>query len=653
MPKSNRGSSRILGVITAGCLSVLALSSPAALSADEDEGQALAEIFVTATRIPTLVNDEPLRIEAVPAEEIEENLTIQPGNVSTLLQELPGVRIQSSAPALGGARMQLRGMPGRTTQVLNDGLPLLGSAPDSFGLLQVPPLDLARAEVIKGTASALYGGAAMGGVLNLVSRTPDSESGFLANVTSRGGRDALGFLAASGDSSWSGTLLAGGHDQSRQDVDRDGWVDLPASRRYELRPRIWWHGSSGGSLLLTAGVMDESRSGGTMPGATLADGRDFPEKRDTRRLDVGAVTDIPIGDERDLAGRYALTSTDIRQTFGAQSARSRLTTVYLEQALAGRDHGHRWVLGAAFEHVALSAADQPDLDYSYDTPALLAQDTFSPAPWFSLTASGRLDAHSDYGTFFSPRVSALFSAPDRPWSVRASVGKGFSVPTPFVDEVEATWLGALLPLKGLRAERATTGALDLRWQDGNWDLNASVFMSEIRDPLRVIPEPDDRLRIENAPRPWRAPGVEILAGYVDGPLHAIASWSAVHATELDASGRRHDAVGVPQQTAALDAILESETRGRVGFELEYVGRQALDDNPYRNTSPAYWQLNVLAELRFGEIGLFLNAINLTDVRQTRTDPLLRPVPGPGGNPMTDTWAPLAGRTFNVGIRSEL
>ena len=36
--------------------------------------------------------------------------------------------------------MQLRGMPGRTTQVLNDGLPLLGAAPDAFGLLQVPPL---------------------------------------------------------------------------------------------------------------------------------------------------------------------------------------------------------------------------------------------------------------------------------------------------------------------------------------------------------------------------------------------------------------------------------------------------------------------------------------------------------------------------------
>jgi outer membrane receptor for ferrienterochelin and colicins len=49
----------------------------------------------------------------------------------------------------------------------------------------------------------------------------------------------------------------------------------------------------------------------------------------------------------------------------------------------------------------------------------------------------------------------------------------------------------------------------------------------------------------------------------------------------------------------------------------------------------------------------VNATNLTNVRQTYCGPLLRPSPGPGGNPITDVWAPLAGRTFNLGIRAEL
>jgi len=50
--------------------------------------------------------------------------------------------------------------------------------------------------------------------------------------------------------------------------------------------------------------------------------------------------------------------------------------------------------------------------------------------------------------------------------------------------------------------------------------------------------------------------------------------------------------------------------------------------------------------------VFLNAVNLTDVRQTNWDPLVRPSPGPGGDPATDAWAPLDGCVFNFGIRGE-
>ena len=137
---------------------VLLVALPSSGRADDDDEATLNQIVVTATRIAGLIRDEPLRVEAVPADEIEENLTEQPGNLSSLLHEMPGVRVQSTASGLGGAGLQLRGMPTRHTLVLTDGLPLLGAEPDSFGLLQTPPLDLARVEVIKGAASALYGG---------------------------------------------------------------------------------------------------------------------------------------------------------------------------------------------------------------------------------------------------------------------------------------------------------------------------------------------------------------------------------------------------------------------------------------------------------------------------------------------------------------
>jgi hypothetical protein len=61
----------------------------------------------------------------------------------------------------------------------------------------------------------------------------------------------------------------------------------------------------------------------------------------------------------------------------------------------------------------------------------------------------------------------------------------------------------------------------------------------------------------------------------------------------------------------------------------------------------------LGEIRFGAVSIFINALNLTNVRQTRFDPLIRTTPGLGGTPITEAWAPLDGRTFNVGIRADL
>jgi len=73
-------------------------------------------------------------------------------------------------------------------------------------------------------------------------------------------------------------------------------------------------------------------------------------------------------------------------------------------------------------------------------------------------------------------------------------------------------------------------------------------------------------------------------------------------------------------------------------------------NPYRSGSEPYVILGFLAERKVGPVRLFLNAENLTNVRQTRWNPLLRPNRGVDGRWTVDAWAPLDGRVFNGGIR---
>lgn len=88
----------------------------------------------------------------------------------------------------------------------------------------------------------------------------------------------------------------------------------------------------------------------------------------------------------------------------------------------------------------------------------------------------------------------------------------------------------------------------------------------------------------------------------------------------------------------------------LGVEVYFTGRQRLEANPYRERSEAYVIVGLLAERRFGPVRVFVNGENLTGVRQTRWDPLLRPARAADGRWTVDAWAPLDGRTINGGLR---
>ena len=91
----------------------------------------------------------------------------------------------------------------------------------------------------------------------------------------------------------------------------------------------------------------------------------------------------------------------------------------------------------------------------------------------------------------------------------------------------------------------------------------------------------------------------------------------------------------------------------MGLEIFYIGRQRLDDDPYRSVSVPYTTLGILVEQKVGSATLFVNAEDLTNVRQTRFDPLLLPSQDPTGRWTTPEWAPLEGRMLNAGARVHL
>ena len=104
----------------------------------------------------------------------------------------------------------------------------------------IPLLEVERIEIAPSGASALYGSNALGGVINSVSRRPQEQATreLLVNQTSRGGTDAVLFAGApfGTGSPWGATLLASAHRQRENDIDGDGWADMPGYARMVIRP---------------------------------------------------------------------------------------------------------------------------------------------------------------------------------------------------------------------------------------------------------------------------------------------------------------------------------------------------------------------------------------------------------------------------------
>lgn len=515
----------------------------------------------------------------------------------------------------------------------------------------MPPLDLGQVEVIKGVASALYGASALGGVINLVSRRPrETERELLVNATTLGGTDVTAFLAQAPASGWSWTLLGGYHGQVRQDRDDDGWTDVAGFNRGLVRLRVFFDNGRGGTALATGGVMLEDREGGTLPGASAPDGRPFAETLVTRHADGGFVGRWLTPGGHIISARGSIMRQSQDRRFGADRERGTRVTWFGEASLAGVRRRHTWVVGAAFQQDRYDARDLPQFDYVFSAPAAFAQDEIALSPALSLAASARVDVHSEYGTLASPRVS-LLARPKPGWTLRVSAGTGAFTPTPFTEETDETGLSRLLPLSGLEAEHARGASADVTYTHRPFELTGTVFGSIVNDPTQLEIVGADTVALVNASEATRTWGTELVARYRREGFLAMLTHAWTRSTELDVDeGVRREVPLTPRHTASLNLVWEGEVSGRFGIETYSIGRQRLEDDPYRDTSRPHVLVGFLVERRLGRVRLFLNAENVFDVRQTRWDPLVRPAQRPDGRWTVDAWAPLDGRVFNGGVR---
>lgn len=624
---------------------------------DAHDDKKIEKIQVTASRLGRIVTESATRTEIINGEEIQEKALMRPGNISMLVAETGGVRVQNTSPALGSANIRLQSLYGRYTQLLSDGLPLYGGQTASIGLLQIPPTDLANVEIIKGSASSLYGGSALGGVINLISRTPSEEfeGETLFNATSKNGQDITAYFSSPLTDTLSASVTTGVHHQKEQDLDDDGWIDLAGYERASVRPRLYWSDDSGANLYLTFGAMTEQRHGGTLNDALLPDGNPFAQTQDSVRLDSGFIFDKPLDDTLNLNVRGSAMHQEHDHQFGQIQEDDTHESYLIESSVSGFNEATAWVLGIAYQSDKFDSVDYPVFNYTYDVPGLFSQIDYEASETTSLSLSARADWHSEFGTQVSPRLSVLYNPES--WTIRGSYGKGFFAPTPFIEDIEDVGLSRLAPLENLEEERATTASIDISYVVDSIEASVTLFASDVKGvtELQLIDNaPENALQqvqIINATGQTEIRGAELLLRYRWRDIKLTGSYLYTDATKGDGGLLTRTPLSLtPKHSAGAIIMWEEHGSHLVGFEAYYTGTQHLTNNPYREKSDAYWHLGLLGQITLGKVSWFINAENLLDVRQTKEDSLLLPTQSPSGRWTTDIWSRNDGFTVNAGFR---
>jgi len=127
------------------------------------------QIVVTATQTPKLYAETPVKTEIITQTEIKQKVAV---NLAESLNMTPGVRVENNCQNCNFTQVRINGMEGKYTQILIDGIPIISAMTGVYGLEQIPAEMIDHIEVVKGGGSVLYGGNAVAGVINIITREP-------------------------------------------------------------------------------------------------------------------------------------------------------------------------------------------------------------------------------------------------------------------------------------------------------------------------------------------------------------------------------------------------------------------------------------------------------------------------------------------------
>lgn len=622
-----------------------------------EEGEEIETVTVTATRSTRTIERIPTRIEFLGAEELTEKAVMNSTNIAMLLRESTGIQMQRTSANSANQSIRIQGLDGRYTQILKDGFPLFGGFGGGLSIMQIPPIDLKQVEVIKGSSSTLYGGGAIAGLVNLVTKKPQEDApelSMMLDQTSASGTTLNGFYAQRyGKTGVS--LYASGNRQEPYDPNEDGFSDIPKVRGLTFTPRFFWYPDESTTLWVGVNTTLENRIGGDLQ---VIDGQAdathvFSEENDSRRIASQLAFDKIFANDGKLSFRNSVSFFDREILIPDYRFDGEQVASFTELSYAAGREASQWVVGANLftDRFEESRLDNAALrDYQYTTLGGFVQNTFDINDALALESGLRTDYNADFGTFILPRLSLLFVVNDQ-LSGRLGGGLGYKLPTIFTEDAEALTFQGILPIDRsvTEAERSIGGNFDLNYQTVfgsglTFSINQFFFYTQLNNALVLQPSNGgSNLSFANADGSIDSRGFETNVKMTYGDFKLFLQYAFVDA-QLNYDNINDQKPLTPKHNAGAVLVFEQHGKWRIGLESYYTGRQFRSD--YTQTRD-YWIMGLMGLRQFRQFSLYLNFENFLDTRQSRyQDIVMPPVSDPG---FAEIWAPTDGIIINGGF----
>lgn len=458
--------------------------------------QELEEVVVTGGMKEVSRKESIVNVEVYSSDFFKKNPT---PSVYDALQLVNGIRPQLNCNICNTGDIHINGLEGPNTMILIDGMPIVSSLSSVYGLSGIPSALIERMEIIKGPASALYGSEAVGGVINIITKSPQRSPLFFAELRSNSWLETsldLGYKIKLGKKIHILNGISYFNYSNPQDRNNDGFTDITLQHRISAFQKWDIYRKKGRTFSFAGRYLYEDRWGGQMDWNSNFRGTDsiYGESIYTSRWEFISTYQLPLKEK--VYFNLSLNGHQQNSFYGDLPFMADQYIAFGQLFWDKRTARHDLLLGTSVRYIyyddntTATSLDNHNSPNRTTLPGVFTQDEIILAKNHKLMIGARYDFNNYHGHIFTPRLGYKWSPNDNT-SLRLNSGTGFRVVNIFTED-HAALTGArdVVIHEDIQPEKSynvnLTFARDFRLNKTVFNLDISGFYTHFTN--KIIPD---------------------------------------------------------------------------------------------------------------------------------------------------------------------